>query len=641
MDNVVSLNDLFQRRLFRVPDYQRGYSWEEQQVQEFLEDLKLLGHDRYHYTGTVVLHKMASEGRMDEDGNHHDLVEIVDGQQRLTTIVLLLDSICRSLDGFSDASKKLARGIRKNYIVAKEQNGQKLFKVSLNNDTNHFFVESILSDRQGVEGPQITSEQRLDKAKEQISNYIVSNVNANLGDGESWLTALYNKVVTKLRFTLYQVEKAAEVGVIFEVMNDRGKPLTELEKVKNYLLHTSNSLSIENDLANTVNGAWAEILRQLMAAGLVSSADEDRLLRAHWLAYYNPQSRLWNGSKSIKEEFALRRYEGKHKSILERLHQYTEGVRASCICFCDAYQPNRKDAFESFRADPSARKKVTEWSAKLVRVGYIATFLPLLLAIRGRWPDSPEKYLDALKICEAFAFRVYSWKQYKSNTRQQKIFDCGYKLANQELSFMGAMKILKAELAKLCSDDEFKKETTLDSPGDYWYQWRGLRYFLYEYETTLSSKQGASPKVTWDELRNSDRRDTIEHVLPQSIDGIRYWKAKFNPTKHEQYVHDLGNLTLTKHNSHYQNKPFPEKKGSHNAKIPCYTTSPLYVERDLVRWNTWNASAIDARRTELLDWARTRWAVDLSGLENIERESETVEDEVDEDNEVDLDDDEA
>ena len=359
MDNVVSLNDLFQRRLFRVPDYQRGYSWEEQQVQEFLEDLELLGHDRYHYTGTVVLHKMVSEGRMDEDGNHHDLVEIVDGQQRLTTIVLLLDCICRSLDRFSRASKRLARGIRKNYIVAKEQNGQKLFKVSLNDDTNHFFVKSILSDQQGVEGPQITSEQRLDKAKEQISNYIVSNVDANPRDGEIWLTALYNKVVTKLRFTLYQVENAAEVGVIFEVMNDRGKPLTELEKVKNYLLHTSNSLSVENDLAKTVNGAWAEILRQLMAAGLVSSADEDRLLRAHWLTYYNPQSRLWKGSKSIKEEFALRRYEGKHKNILERLHRYTEGVRASCICFCDAYQPNRKDAFESFRANPSARKKVT------------------------------------------------------------------------------------------------------------------------------------------------------------------------------------------------------------------------------------------------------------------------------------------
>ena len=57
MNNVVPLDDLFRKRLFRVPDYQRGYSWEEQQVEEFLEDLDLLEPGRYHYTGTVVLHE--------------------------------------------------------------------------------------------------------------------------------------------------------------------------------------------------------------------------------------------------------------------------------------------------------------------------------------------------------------------------------------------------------------------------------------------------------------------------------------------------------------------------------------------------------------------------------------------------------
>ena len=69
-------------------------------------------------------------------------------------------------------------------------------------------------------------------------------------------------------------------------MNDRGKPLTDLEKMKNYLLHASTSLEVPNELAKSVNEAWAEILRQLMAAGLVSSADEDRLLRTHWLTHY-------------------------------------------------------------------------------------------------------------------------------------------------------------------------------------------------------------------------------------------------------------------------------------------------------------------------------------------------------------------
>ena len=92
MDNVISLNDLFHNRIFRVPDYQRGYSWERRQVREFLEDLELLMPQRFHYTGTVVLYEPpASKSRlMDVEGKTYNPVEIVDGQQRLTTIVLLL-----------------------------------------------------------------------------------------------------------------------------------------------------------------------------------------------------------------------------------------------------------------------------------------------------------------------------------------------------------------------------------------------------------------------------------------------------------------------------------------------------------------------------------------------------------------------
>ena len=98
MENIVSLDELFHKRLFRVPDYQRGYSWENQQVREFLEDLELLPHGRYHYTGTIVLHEIdPDDERMDTDGNAYAPVDVVDGQQRLTTIVLLLDAIRRSL----------------------------------------------------------------------------------------------------------------------------------------------------------------------------------------------------------------------------------------------------------------------------------------------------------------------------------------------------------------------------------------------------------------------------------------------------------------------------------------------------------------------------------------------------------------
>ena len=128
----------------------------------------------------------------------------------------------------------------------------------------------------------------------------------------------------------------------------------------------------------------------------------------------------------------------------------------------------------------------------------------------------------------------------------------------------------------------------------------------------MASQQGASPVVPWGELASHDLKETVEHILPQSISNQTYWKDRFNRRQHQRYVHDLGNLTLTKHNSFYQNKPFPEKRGSVAAEVHCYAKSPYFVERQLTELDDWNAEAIDQRRARLLEWARVRWAVETS-----------------------------
>lgn len=616
MENVIALDDLFRKRLFRVPDYQRGYSWEEQQVDEFLEDLELLSPQRLHYTGTIVLHRAyPTVSPMDQDGNNYNSVDVVDGQQRLTTIVLLMQGIKRNLIEFSDEAKILSRGIEKNFIAATGINGQPLYKLSLNQDIDHYFKSSIITDQAGVEGPQLTSERRLETAMERITSYLTTHLDREGSKGEDWLRQLYSKLALQLRFTLYEVESHAEVGVIFEVMNDRGKPLTDLDKVKNFLLHTSIAIGIENELAKAVNEAWGEILRQLMSANLVLGSHEDRLLRAHWLTFYNPQSRQWKGSKSIKEEFDLRKYRKRPEDLLDRLHRYTEGLRASCISFCDAHQPGRPDAFQSFARTEKARREVVEWSAKLDRIGVVASFLPLLLAARTRWPNNPKRYLRILKLCEAFAFRVYRLAGYRTNTSQSSLFHLGYDLAGRNRSFRETIDELKWELNYRCSDDKFKELTRAGSSQlQAAYNWGGLRYFLYEYEISIAQSYGSSPIVAWDQLHKRDRQDTIEHILPQSMDDRPYWIERFGQS-HQRYVHDLGNLTLTKHNSSYGNKPFHAKKGSVDAKRHCYARSPFYGERELTRWDDWTPSTIEERRTTLLEWARTRWDVDLSEFE--------------------------
>ena len=97
-----------------------------------------------------------------------------------------------------------------------------------------------------------------------MEEYIQGEVSKlNSDQASKWLRDLQRKVTNRLRFSLYEVDSEAEVGIIFEVMNDRGKPLTQLEMVKNYLLYAGASLGVADRLTTQVNGAWSNILTWL------------------------------------------------------------------------------------------------------------------------------------------------------------------------------------------------------------------------------------------------------------------------------------------------------------------------------------------------------------------------------------------
>ena len=630
MNNTLSLQDLFNNRVFRVPDYQRGYAWEEQQVGEFLDDLSLLTSSRRHYTGTVVLYQPESTNaikKTDNEGTSYLEAKIVDGQQRLTTVVLLLNEIARVLSGH-EGSSVLAQGIRKKYVEATDIDGQPLHKLSLNNDIDDFFKKNVLPEAPSVAGPKMTSAQRLLDAKEQIAKHLRTE-GWDQASEEQRLRDLYDKVTTRLHFSLYEVEDEAEVGVIFEVMNDRGKPLTDLEKVKNYLLYTSSSLDISLDsrktLTDSVNNAWADILTNLMAADLVLPADENQLLRTHWIMRYDPQSRKWEGSKNIRSKFDLREYQGRHDQLLSDLREYVDGLRDACVCFCDARNPERADAFNGVQGE--IRNSVILWNSKLVRIGITASFLPLLMAVRVRWPDRLEEYLQIVQLCEVFAFRSYRIWGHNTNYGQADLFRFAYDVANGPAELDDAARWIK-ELMTPRANRWFDEVLAGEEPGEWWYSWSGLRYFLYEYEHYLASAKGASPRVSFQEIEKMEKRNTIEHVLPQSIENQPYWRKRFGTTKHREYVHDIGNLVLTKDNSSYSNKPFPDKRGSNHEKGRCYATAPLFQEQELAKQEDWTAEAIDERRTTLLAWARERWHVDFTGIHPAEPDDEADDDEI-------------
>lgn len=202
------------------------------------------------------------------EGKSYRLYDVVDGQQRLATIVLLLDAVRRELASLNDETPRtLADGVRRSYVAATDVGGQPLFKLTLNSDCDHYFRTVALSDHPGPEGPQISSERRLADTRSEFLAYLTKQRGTEGLGYQAWLTGLYLKIVNQLRVSLYEVESAADVGVIFEVMNNRGKPLSELEKVKNYLLYAASTLSVPHDLDRKVNATLDASERQRRMPG--------------------------------------------------------------------------------------------------------------------------------------------------------------------------------------------------------------------------------------------------------------------------------------------------------------------------------------------------------------------------------------
>ena len=637
MDYTLPLPDIFHKRIFRVPDYQRGYAWEEKQVNEFLDDLQFLG-ARHHYTGTVVLCKVPDAlPQRGADGTNYVETYIVDGQQRLTTIVLLLSELSRALEAYPDCAD-LALGIRNNYIETKGKDGGTVYRLSLNDDTASFFKTSILPKTPGIQPPPVRSAERLWDAKLQIAAFLKRLDNESESEHQKVLTDLYDKVVERLHFNLYEVHEEAEVGIIFEVMNDRGKQLTNLEKVKNYLLYAASSLEVDKPtrdaLTKAVNDAWAEILRNLMAANLSDPPDENRLLRMHWIVQYDPNRRRWDGSKSIKHRFSLREYDGRHGDLLRELHKYVEGLRAYSVAYCDAQNPEWGGAFSGF--DLGVQRSLRHKNAKLAWIDVTRPFLPLLMAVRQRWSSEPEKYLEILKLCEAFAFRIYRIWGARNHYGVPSMDRLAYRVVAHELDFGDAVRSMK----RIYNRDSrarraFDAFTDADGPSpDYGYSWRGLKYFLYEYEEHLAAEKGAPPEVPWEHIASAGLKDTIEHVLPQYIGDQPYWQERFTSSEHGEYKHDIGNLALTKWNSYYSNFAFPIKKGEQGSERKCYAEAPFYQEREIAPEDDWTKESIDARRAKMLAWAAERWRVDFSDVdgtsaEGIEPDEDEMDDEAD------------
>ena len=248
--------NLFADRVFRIPHYQRFYSWQKRQRDDLFSDLKKLAagnEDQHHFMATIVCHKTAETKAV---GTAQCRVfDVVDGQQRLTTLILLLKCIELALPEDSEDRKDLAR-------ILVKRDGH-LILLQTNNSNEYIFNRFI---REGIEPTAV---------------HIQTHSDRNLGNAirdcrkfvEDWkskkndVLSLMRLLLHRLGFVVYDTEDSRVVYTIFEVLNSRGLAVDWLDKSKSVLMGrmyelSTSSTATEAEIA-TLQDIWSQIYREI------------------------------------------------------------------------------------------------------------------------------------------------------------------------------------------------------------------------------------------------------------------------------------------------------------------------------------------------------------------------------------------
>ena len=264
-NELQSLSKLFQNRIFRIPDYQRGYAWLESQLVDFWDDLMNLHEGRSHYTGLLSL-KAIDHSEMKTDIWEHDkwLIKtgyepfhVVDGQQRLTTFSILMNEIVSFVKNLPENQDMSAddvylgdeslKEITAKYILRKRPSHDRLpdhittylFGYEADNPSAAYLKHMVFGEPNGGTILETYYTKNLENAK----RFFVKNLNELFeSDGIEGVEFLFCKLTQYLKFNLHEIQDDYDVFVAFETMNNRGKKLTHLELLKNRLIYLTTTL---------------------------------------------------------------------------------------------------------------------------------------------------------------------------------------------------------------------------------------------------------------------------------------------------------------------------------------------------------------------------------------------------------------
>lgn len=596
-------------RRFQIPRYQRNYSWGTDQFEDLWRDLHtIIGTDKPHFMGTVLLHR--DTGSRIDEAPGVTIYDIIDGQQRLTTLIILLHIISEERREYNETT---ADNIRGEYIEPKHG-----FKLILKNEDARYFQQEILGGIDRSSPPsrstETNSEQQLQAAKEFFEKRLAENrenLPSSFEDYRSYLVELTDTIL-KLEFKSYDVESEAEAVRIFEATNDRGKNLTNLERTKSFLMYQLH-LCYEDDTDNqltrhldTIRDEFKDMYRLHKRAteGMSNVPSLGRIQRYHFIIWHDSSIRTRNPAyqnylRELKNHFReLENNQSKVTAIID----YTQKLRGAF------------EAIEQIHTGSLGGSEVETRLERLFALNTVGNFYPLLIAVRLSNLTEGKQFLDLLDRIETYTFRAYVLMDYRTNKRKNGFYVLGRKVNNGKKSVADVVEMIDKYITWDCDDDQI--DTRLHDERFYKnYNSKRIRYLLYFYDVYLSDSD-AHLHLKFDEVvkgKTEDYKITIEHIWPRNSS-----KIELTPNEEEmydEYKHRLGNLALMKHkeNSSESNKPF-NKKRSRYLRNEILMLNRIADGEARAEWgdkqwddDEWGIDQIEARENDIRAFVKQRW----------------------------------
>ncbi len=624
MEEPKSLESLFKEKIFRIPDYQRGYAWQREQLKDFWEDLINLSDNRSHYTGVLTLKEISAKD-IDESDKEYWLVEdhsykiyhIVDGQQRLTTFILFLQAFVDSIRALPENQGKADEEIyiTESLNVAVVQS-KYLFKVKPTGDQFRTYKFGYTVDNPSYNFLRYKILNEIGSGSVQDTFYTLNLINAKHYFTEQFselheqagllgLQDIYKKLTKRFLFNEYIIKDEFDVFVAFETMNNRGKKLSDLELLKNRLiylttLYTDQELDAaeRRSLRDTINDAWKEVYHQL-GRNPRKPLNDDDFLKAHWTMYfkYSRQTGRDYIRFLLDEQFTQQKvhtkverdvaleipeeqrtdsdFDDTDNDNIDAIEEMTTGSSAQLQPteirdFVNSLKESAVHWFNSYYPylAESISDKERQWLDRLNRLGMVY-FRPLVMSILKNVKSEAER-IHIFKRIERFIFIVFRLTAARANYRSSEFYNAARELDRGETELTTIEEQLEERLSftfnqdgTLRKDDFYNLLYKKFLNGSGYYGWPGLRYFLYEYEVSLLS-ESRQKKVDWSDLLKTPKdKISIEHIYPQT--ETKEWLQVFEGIVSENrlyYNATLGNLLLLSAaiNASLQNDSFAEKK---------------------------------------------------------------------------------